>query len=389
MKNNFKIAVMAIAAIATTGFISCNRGGDGPGPDVVRDATLKITLVNPTNNNSRVAGAASDTGTTVTDFSIFVIDDRGIVGWSEYVSGVGEDASKKTIYMDVTTAAKAIYAIANAGTDLHDVYTTKDALESANPLVTNLSSQYTSRWATGYEDGASWAFQGADSNSDGMLEQVVNLELDFIAARIQVTVNNRMANYDGTSTGKVNITNVAVLNARGQSRLFPGTGTSLIPDNYDTGKKYMEGIANNSFAYYPADGDYTVETAGTGQLNNAYTFTNSSTPTFAHFYVFETDADDLADYPTIVTLVGTDADGLPVYFPVHFSSYETWASNEDNYTGGITRGNSYNVTITLNGDATRGSGGGTNDPTKNVENVEIKATISIAPWIPIDLGKNF
>ena len=391
MKKNLKIAVVAAAAIATTGFSACDRGGDGPDPQPVRNAVLKVTLVNPA-PQTRVEGSTPSTATTITDFSLFVINSEGNVGWSTYVSGSA--AASGEAYIEVTTDAKAIYAIANAGRDLHETYKNRDALEGTGPLAEDLYDQYTSRWATGMVDGADWEFQTADSNNNGLLEQRVSLPLTFIAARITVSVINKMSNYDGTADQRVQLTNVAVLNARGQSRLFPTSGgsASLIPATYSANYKYLEGIANRTptFAYYPAAADITVEAAGTGDLNNAYTWPNSTTvPHNSYFWVFENDADEMNEFPTIVTVVGTDAGGDPVYFPVHFAAYETWASNSSNYAGGIVRGNSYNVTITLNGDASNGNGGGVDDPTQNVENVEIMATLSILPWNDITLGKNF
>ncbi len=58
-------------------------------------------------------------------------------------------------------------------------------------------------------------------------------------------------------------------------------------------------------------------------------------------------------------------------------------------SNGIQRGNSYNITITLSGDAKVGDGGGVHDPTVSVKNVELMATIVIDDWTPVPLGKNF
>lgn len=386
MKKIFKSVLMAVTAIAITGFWSCNKG-DSPAPsDEERPATLNITLENP--SLTRVAGDAPGTGTTVTDYSIFVLDEGGSARWKEYVEVSSQAMLTKA--MEVTTAAKAVYVIANAGSDQTGNYKNKTELESANPLV-NLDEQYTSRWATGSEDGTGWTFQTADSDGNGRLEEHITVRLKFIAARIVVTVDNNMNGYDGTTDGTVKISDVAVLNARGQSRLFPGTGTSLIPSSYNPGaSKYIEGFADNSFAHYPAAGDYTVEGADDDELNSPYTYNGADTPTKSHFYVFESDAMTEQEFPTIVTLVGTAVDGAtPVYFPVHLAPYETWASNTTNYAGGIVRGNSYNITITLNGDATLGTGGGASDPTVSLKNVDLMATIEIADWTPVPLGKNF
>ena len=386
MKNKIKNVIIAMTAIAVTGLVGCSKG-DNPPPDEERNAVMYVTLENP--SLTRVAGAAPGTATTVTDYSVFVLDGDNNATWKTYVE-VGDDPTKLTTAIEVTTAAKAVYVIANAGSDLTGRYSTKAQLESANPQA-GLVDQYTSRWATGFQDGAGWSFQTADSNDNDLLEEHVTLRLKLIAARIVVTVDNNMTGYDGTSSGTVRISDVAVLNARGQSRLFPGSGTSLIPSSYNpANNKFIEGFADDSFAHYPNETDYTVEAAGVNRLNNPYTFTDADTPTRSYFYVFENDAMTEDDYPTIVTLVGTSSDGTtPVYFPVHLAPYETWASNTTGYAGGIQRGNSYNITISLSGDATVGDGGGTHDPTVSVTNVELMATIVIDDWTPVPLGKNF
>ena len=377
---------MALSAIAITGFAGCKKEV-GPTPGEERNATMYITLENP--SLTRVAGAAPGTGTTVTDYSVFVLDGDDNAAWKTYVQ-VNNDPTKLTTAIEVTTAASAVYVIANAGSDQTGNYNNKAQLESATPQV-GLVTQYTSRWATGSQDGTDWTFQTADSNNNDLLEEHVTLRLKFIAARILVTVDNNMVSYDGTTSGTVKISDVAVLNARGQSRLFPGSGNSLIPSSYNPGNsKFIEGLADDSFAHYPNETDYTVEAANVDQLNSPYTFTDADTPTRSYFYVFENDAMIEDDYPTIVTLVGTSSDGVtPVYFPVHLAPYETWASNPTSYAGGIKRGNSYNITITLSGDAKVGDGGGVHDPTVSVKNVELMATIVIDDWTPVALGKNF
>ncbi len=387
MKNYFKSAIMAAAAIAVVGSTSCKKE-NGPAPDEIRDAILSITLVNPP--QSRVAGTAPGTAHTITDVSLFVLDDKDNVAWKLWVPDASTLVSK-TAEIQVTTAAKAVYAIANAGTDLTGTYTTKAQLESASPQV-ELGTQYTvNRWATGSEDGSTWSFQSPDSDGDGLMEQNVSLTLRFIAARITVVVNNNMTGYTGNAS-TVRITDVAVLNARGESRLFPGSGSSLIPSSPSAAsKKFIEGLDSpdqNAFDYFPSETDYTVEAADVNQLNSPYTYSAGS-PSNSYFYVFENDADELAEFPTIVTLVGLDVDDNPTYFPVHLASYETWASNTQNYAGGVERGKSYNITINLNGDARIGTGGGTDDPTVNVKNVELMVSLEIADWTAVPLGKNF
>ncbi len=385
MKKHFRIALMAATAIALTGLTACNKGGDVPDAGEPRPATLKINLVNPTNSNSRVAGSAPGTR-PISNFTIFIIDGDDNVGWTAY-----SDTGNNETYIEVTTDAKAAYAIANAG-DQSANYTTRAALEAAGPLVSALEPQYTNLWASGFADGSGWNFQTADSgDANDYMEQEVTLDLKYIAARIVVTVDNNMTGYTNEVGNTVHINSVAVLNARGQSRLFPTSGDSsgsLIPNQYDSTKKYVQGLSDDGFDHFPNSTDYLMDEEN---LVNTYEYSGTSDKTY-YFYVFENDSDEQVqgEYPTIVTLVGMDATNEhKIYFPVHFASYETWADNGSGYAGGIKRGNSYNVKITLNGNAASGNGGGSLDPTVSVNNVDVDATISITEWNAINLEKNF
>ncbi len=388
MKTHFKHAIMAVAAIATAaGLTGCSKENNGTVSVEERDAVLNIRLVNPA--HTRVSGAASTSDHELKDVNIFVLDGNDNVYRKLWVPNTGS-LTENTATLTVTTAAKAVYAIANAGQDLTATYTTKAALESTSPQA-DLDGQYTALWATGFTDGSLWTFQGTDRNGNGLLEQDVDLDLRFIAARITVKVNNNMSGYTGEA-GTVRLGDVAVLNARGQSRLFEGSGTSLIPTTSITAsKKFIEGLEKPEapvvqFTYFPASTDYTVEEADVDHLNNPYPSTN---PAFSYFYVFESDADELTEFPTIVTLVGLDTEDNPIYFPVHLAGYETWAANTQGYAGGVERGKSYDITINLTGNAAVGTGGGTKDPTVNVKDVDLNVAIEISDWTAVPLGKNF
>lgn len=345
---------------ATVLLASCAKEGNEGAAIKGKEATLNITLDNPT--LSRAAGTAPSTDNTVTNFTAIIIDDAGNVGWETHVTGTGLSN------FAVTTKATEIYVIANAG-DQTGLYTTKTALLAA---IEDLGAMYTNRWATG-SSTIDWS--GGTTASE-------TVAMQFIAARIVVKVDNKMTGYTGAA-GTVIIDDVAILNARGQSKLF---GSSLVPA-YAANKTYMMGMANPSPALpsYPATGTFTVDATN---LNNSYTYVSSVTSDY-YFYAYETDVITASNPATIITLIGTDAAGKTVYWPVHLSTGEDWKTGSDQMTDGIVRGKSYNVTITLTGDATGGGGGGTTDPFEPVVSAALNATLSITDWTAVNLVKEF
>lgn len=361
-----------MAAVAVMGFTSCNKENAPEHPAEGHKAVLNITLNNPAMKETRVAGAAPINDNTVQNFSVFVIDENGDATWKTHVIGSGPLTD-----FEVTTHAKRIYIIANAG-DQTANYDTRAELEAAK---IDLAPTYATRWAT-VNTVADLSF----TQSGGVWSVTANLTLQFVAARITVKVDNQMTGYTKAG-GTVIITDIMLLNARGQSKLFPGDGlSSLIPAAYDTNKKYLEGMAEPAtpFANYPANGEFTVDATN---LKNDYTFMVTPTTSDFYFYVYENDATMAETFPTIITLAGVNVNGDPVYFPVHLAPYETWKSGT--LSGGLVRGYSYDLKITLTGDATIGNGGGVEDPTLPDLNATLDVTLTIADWQATKLEKEF
>lgn len=353
--------VMLVATALMTGVSSCSNDDNvGGGPEGQgKSASLTISIQNP---GTRVIGAGGSTDNVVNNFSMFVIDGNGNVGWKQHVTNPSSIPP-----MIVTTDAKEVYVIANAG-DKTSAYTTKAGLLAATET---LGSQTTSRWATGEVviAASDWTTSGGTTTVNK------SLTLNFIAARIQVTVDNRMVGYDG-STGTV-LSKVAVLNANSTSLLF---GSSLIPSS---GEVLQSGVVLSGVANWPSS--VTIATSSLADnYSNAVTF--PSTQNF-FYYVYENDATTAAQFPTIVTVIGTDADSNPVYFPVHLAAHENFT--QGTMTTGVERGKSYNIGIILKGDATTGNGGGGTDPTLPVTSASLDVTISINDWIAVPLEKEF
>lgn len=387
MKRVNFFAMLAAAAALTMGVTSCSKDDNGDnGPEIGNGERAKLSVSVAAPVMSKATGTTVPTD-AVGNFTVLITDkSTGDINsaWSTYSStGVNLTGGNA---IDVTTSAENIYIVANAGdltsiTSLNGATGLKSYLADLNgaSAADGNQSLATNRWATGVTASAlSFSQNGSD------WEASTTVTLTFIAARITVTVDNQMTNYGGT--GSLSLNDVAVMNARGQSLLFPATGTSLIPSAYNpVAKTFYEGLADDSFANYPAITDFTMAAS---LLSDALDL--SSNPTY-YYYVFENDATADTDFPTIVTLVGEDEDGEALYWPVHLAAYEQWANNASGNpftTTGIQRGHSYNINIKLTGDATNG-GGSTTDPTKPVVNATVEVSVDLTDWIAVPLEKEF
>lgn len=367
MKKTLFTALAVGILVASCSKDNNEAGITGPG----KQASLNISVSSP--DMSRATGAAPGGDNTVNNFSVFVIDDAGNIAWETH-AGSGTTAS-----LQVTTSAKKVYVIANAG-DKTSVYTNEAQLLAAKE---DLGSQFTNRWATGVVSIAA-----SDWVTSGQTTSVTKaITLDFIAARIRLTVLNNMLNYDGSDPSTVILNSVAVLNARGQSKLFAtAPATTLIPSAYDANKKFLTGTDMSGMGNSPTASEFTLDAA---TLSDAYTSAGGGDSKTYHYYVYENDAVTAAALPTIVTLIGTNAAAAPVYFPVHLAPYETFTNGSSTIADGIKRGHSYDITMNLKGDAKDGNGGGGTDPTVPQTEASVDITIQIKDWTPVTLGKDF
>lgn len=369
MKGPFRNAITVIAAVSLVALAGCDReNGNGKDAEVEQDALLNISLVNPV--HTRIAGAAPATDTEITQFSVFVTNDTGAIAWKEHIT------ANELVDFPVTTHAKKVYVIANSP-DLTAGFTSLEELEAA---TNSIAYQYTTRWATG--------FTTVDLEFDANNVATIEIPLRFTTARIAVRVDNQLEGYTGTvGDGTLRLTELFLLNVRQYSMLFGAEGTSLIPpsipeDNYI----YSNGVNINQrqlYLYTPEDGSFNHAPF----MSNPYTYSVSPQTTDYHFYVYEAPIGTKPeDFPMIVTLRGTNVDGKTTYFPVHFASYETFKSGEIT-TDGIRRGHSYNLTITITGNAKDPLG--IDDPTKPMLSAKVNATLEIEEWEAVSIVKEF
>jgi hypothetical protein len=401
LKFNYKLQItnftvmkkIFLAVLTAVAIVSCSTDNDNDVIDVPREkAFLNIGIKTPGEMRSSVgANENISDDQEIENFKAFVVDGDGTLktGYSERGEVLND-----TVAISVSTRAKRVYVIANAG---NITLANESAILDYIADLNGNGSQSSVRWATGKVELATTDFV---QNTQGNWIASKDIELVFIAARITLQIDNNMEDYLHTATdGSLVLTKVAVLNARGQSKLF-GTGTSLIPTTeeptYSVGKKFYEGLKNPvpSFFHYPGSGTFTV---GSSLLSDTLVVATDLSKTY-YYYVFENDAKMAADFPTIILVEGEYGKGddrRPIYFPVHLAPYETWKSSSVETPEFIKRGKSYDITIKLSGDAGIGGGeypggtGGTDDPTNPVVSSLIDVSISVKAWEGIPLEKEF
>lgn len=386
--NKFFIAALAATAL----FASCSKENAGTNDQTGEKAVLSIGVVAP--ELSRAVGTPS-TDATVVNFKAFVVD-----GDNSIKSGYSSDGTALSVAnsnaITVSTSAKKVYVIANAGDlALATEAAIVDYIADLNTAGDGL--QTSARWATGTATLVPTDF--VQSGSDFVATK--NVTLTFIAARITVNIakSGEMATYydNGTAESKdLRITGVSVMNARGASKLF---GASLVATPATPAKTFYQGLANpvspGNFAYYPAAADFTMATA---LLSDAIPAADNTTSynlgaSTYYYYVFENAAITAAAFPTIVTVVG-EYDGKAIYFPVHLAAYEDFKSGT--FGASLLRGKSYDLTITLTGDPRFSEGGtypgdtgGTEDPTNPSVSAKVEVDVTLTPWVPVALEKEF
>jgi hypothetical protein len=390
MKTNFRI-VAGLMMAATLAFASCTKEkNDNVNPG--ENAKVDISIATP--DTKATGGDPTNVTMTISNFKAFVFDASGILvgsGWSE--DGLALTAARNKA-ISTTTAAKTVYVIANAGNfEVRNASVpgtpTKAELEAyiADLGSTNDGSQRTLQWATG-----STAQDLVFTQTGSAFTASTTISLKFIAARITVKIVNQMSNFDNavTTATDLKITNLAVLNARGASKLY-GTLATVTP--FTNAYSFYSGISGTGFENFP-DGTSAGESvnAPTTWLADVPAYTAGTPGSFADtyvYYVFENTAVDKVDFPTIVTLVGT-FNGQTLYYPVHLAPYEVLSTADaaTKFANGVTRGNSYDLTITMKVDGKNKPGGG-DDPTDPIVPGQLDVTCTVTNWVPVGVAKVF
>ena len=362
-----KIKFLAVALAAFTMF-SCtndeveNLGNNAPGEKSV--LTVKVEGAGNNQAQSRATGAATDTeDAVINNYLVFLFRDGGALDCPPHYSSSNATATIGT----GTTAAKKAYVIANTGTLANGpfaaVKTEADLLAVAGSLMDNTNNASTQTktnlWMSGVNDVT---FNGTNAQ--------VTVTLNYVAAKIQLIVKDNRSNM---SSGTIQITdNEVVLLFAGKSGKFFGTSTEKSAQtHFYTG----DDSYNNAF-----NTNVTKSTALSDAVSAAFT-ANAGEAVFNHFYTFGNDG---TTQPTILAIKSTktvNSTSSTIYYPVHFTTADAGHTIEP--------GNSYTVTVTVNGDVEAGAGGGTTDPEAPVISSSIEVTVAAATWSPVTVTKDF
>lgn len=357
-----------MAVLTAFVFASCSDNEKENPVDGKERALLNISITTPDTRatTTDLDGATDASKDKIENFKVFILDQNEDIEWMAYSSD-GTDLNSIT----VTTDAKFVIVLANAG---NIAISSKAELDAYRADLIGAGSQTAARWASGKSTELVF------TQSGGEFMATTSVPLTFIAARITLTIENGMsADYDAEKVdGSLVLNSVAVLNARGTSKLYDPVSLLASP------AKYYSGINSKpQFSYWPA---HTVFSE-VGIMKDDIAPNDFSTTYY--YYVFENDAITPETFPTIVTLVGT-FDGAPVYYPVHLAPYEKWVTGSGSVSS-VVPGKSYNIHIKLTVDPTieGGDADGTDDPTQPVVNAKVNVSVTLTDWVPVKLGKEF
>ena len=364
-----KIKFLAVALAAFTMF-SCsndeieNLGNNVPGEQAV--LTIKLKGDGDNQAQSRATGPATDDDKApIKDYLIFLFRDGGALDCPVVA---GELNQQLTTTIAATTAAKNVYVVANTGKltegPFKDVKTEADLKKVTGNLMDDTNNTSTQKkdylWLSGMK---AVEFTGNKGTAA--------VELRFVAAKIELIVKDKRTNKDN---GTIQIQDQAVV------LLFAGKDVKFFGESTEN---------SDQKAFYTGTQDYPNFSANNVTLSGQVLsddvpisgFTNGAV--FNHFYTFGNDGNA---QPTILAIKSTktvtDGGSSTIYYPIQFTT--------DDAGHTIEPGNSYTVTVTLNGDVEAGQGGGTTDPEAPVIKSNMLVTVEAAQWLAeVNVNKDF
>ena len=357
-----KIKFLAVALAAFTMF-SCsndeieNLGNNVPGEQAV--LTIKLKGDGDNQAQSRATGPATDDDKApIKDYLIFLFRDGGALD-CPVVAG--------ELNQQLTTAAKNVYVVANTGKltegPFKDVKTEADLKKVTGNLMDDTNNTSTQKkdylWLSGMK---AVEFTGNKGTAA--------VELRFVAAKIELIVKDKRTNKDN---GTIQIQDEAVV------LLFAGKEAKFFGDATEN---------SNQNAFYTGDRGYpnyfdTEVTVSTALSDGSPAFgENPDDNVNNHFYTFGNNGKVQQTILAIKsTKTVTDGGSSTIYYPIQFTT--------DDAGHTIEPGNSYTVTVTLNGDVEAGQGGGTTDPEAPVIKSDIVVTVTSAKWDAVPISKDF
>lgn len=359
-----KITKYLVAALAVTTLFACSKSEETNGKEEKANLTVSITG----GDETRTTGEANETNEkNIMRYHAFVLKNNQVIA-----NKFSADASD-VVFEDISTSATHVYIAANVpdadyfGTSI----STKAALEAKiGVLATGTAPNQTATqtganlWASGTAAIPAFTPTGAD----GKYESEVTVTLKFVSARVRIlSITDNIVRENGYT---LDLKNIVILNAGSETKFF---GNNLYVDtpNYN----YLAGIV-----YEHANGDAFNRVPGSYEVWNLLKNTYVAGSKY-YYYLFE---NYNPNHPTIITIEGeiTNPD----------SSTETrWWSTRiepgDVFKKYATRGDSYDLSIILNGNAGDKPGGP--DPTDPNTEGDLTVKVTPATWNPVTKTKTF
>ena len=363
-----KIKFLAVALAAFTMF-SCSNdeieslGNNAPGEQAV--LTINLKGDGDDQAQSRALGSTTATEAQINDYLVFLFRDGGALDCPVVA---GELNQQLTTTIAATTAAKNVYVVANTGEltqgPFASVKTEADLKKVTGNLMDDTNNTSTQKkdylWLSGMK---AVEFTGNKGTAA--------VELRFVAAKIELTVNDTRQN---KNNGTIQIQDQAVV------LLFAGKDVKFFGESTEN---------SDQKAFYTGTQDYPNFSANNVTLSGQVLsddvpisgFTNGAV--FNHFYTFGNNGKVQQTILAIKsTKTVTDGGSSTIYYPIQFTT--------DDAGHTIEPGNSYTVTVTLNGDVEAGQGGGTTDPEAPVIKSNMLVTVEAAQWLAeVNVNKDF
>lgn len=367
-----KIKFLAVALAAFTMF-SCsndeieNLGNNVPGEQAVLTINLKGNGDNQA--QSRATGGVTDTeDVAIKDYLVFLFRDGGALDCPVQNGTSGG----LTTTIAATTAAKKVYVVANTGTlaqnPFASVKTEADLLKVTGDLMTADNSASTQTAANLWMSGTgNVEFKDPSDPTKG----AATVKLSFVAAKIQLIVNDQRQNKSG-ATIQIKDQAVVLLFAGKEAKFFGDATANSDQNSFYTGDQGYSGHFNTNVTL---SDQVLSDDAPTGGFTNGAVFN--------HFYTFGNKGDVKPTILAIKSLKTVSGGGSStIYYPIQFT--------KDDAGNTIEPGKSYTVNVTLKGDVEAGQGGGTTNPELPVVKSDIVVTVQAAQWDAVPtINKDF
>lgn len=355
-----KLYQFIISAITAFTLFSCsaedNNGLDKPIVPAGEPATLKLTITDPVTRTRAEGGSPRDT--LITDISIFIFREDGYTDRRPLYIELNqmENQQISALEINVTTATKEIYIIANVGSDRLTQKIGSESQLKAEQI--DLMKKETNGNYSFTQESSKLCMTGVNSIVWAKDSDIANVSIDLKLKCAKIIVLPDVSNLSNNpSVDGINIDGVILLYAGAKMNYFTTNFTQT--HFYSATKSYSNPMGLN---------DPNVIATDTVAPNKLFDEVKDSQPKNSYyFYTFPNDEENTG-YPTIVALRGTKKDTGEVRY---------WSVRLPKVDAGVT----YRVKMNLTG-STAGNADGGSEP--NPETVTpkgfVNTTITKTNW---------